>query len=234
MGEINMPRDEQDAVRAVDIDMLDKLIDQCVYEERPGAMHRLGLASCGLFVAQKLRAFERALTEYGKAKAAKKRAETRESVLRAGSDLAHAVQQMKDRAETEQKEGQVFCVDDQIVSPYSFSEKLTVCVSYRWRQSTEGDWASGRITFSHDFDSRPDYTQPLSKRKPSATKVEEDRQNKLRREWERLRNLALCSVRDFLKNGGNGNAIPQTFSAKTDPYSRGLNNYSADFWREQS
>ncbi|MFY0750958.1 hypothetical protein [Pseudomonas sp. NFX5] len=112
MGEINISRDEQDALRAVDTDVLDKLIEQGVYEERPGALHSLRLESCGLYVASQLRVFEPALAGHCKAKAEKKRAETEDSVRRAGSDLAHAVRQMKHRVETEEKEGQLFHVYD--------------------------------------------------------------------------------------------------------------------------
>lgn len=230
MGELNMPRDEQDAVRAVNTDVLDKLIDRCVYEERPGALHPLRLASCGPYVASRLRAFEQALAEYGKAKVAKKLAETKDCVLRAGSDLAHAVQQMKERVEAEEKEGLLFHVDDQIISPYRFSEKLTVRVSYRWRQAIEDDWTYGSITFSYDSASRPDSALPPPKRKPSATKLDQERQEKLYRVWEHLKSLALYSVREYFRNGGDGKTIPPTFQAKTDPYSLGLNNYSAQFW----
>lgn len=233
MVEINMSRDEQDALRAVDIDLLDKLIDRCMDDERSGAVYELRLISCGPYVAQKLWDFERALAEYGKAKANKKRTETRLDLLRAGSDLVHAVQMMKGRVETEQNEGALFYVDDQIISPSRFSEILTVRVSYRWRRSIEDSWTYGSITFSHNTHSYPDYVPPLSKRK-SSPKLEQPRQDKLYREWDHLRSLALCSVRDFFRNGGDASAIPPSFSAKPDPYSGGLNNYSADFWREKS
>ncbi len=91
-----------------------------------------------------------------------------------------------------------------------------------------------RIIFSHVVDSQPDSTQPRPDRKPGAAKLEQDRQDNLYREWEHLMRLALCSLRDFFRDGGNGNAIPPTFQAKADPHSRRLNNYSARFWTEQS
>ncbi|WP_210426038.1 hypothetical protein [Chromobacterium violaceum] len=38
MGEINIPRGERDALKAVDIHMLGKLIEQCLQEENPRAL----------------------------------------------------------------------------------------------------------------------------------------------------------------------------------------------------
>lgn len=230
MGEINIPGDEQDALKAIDTNVLDKLIEQCLYEERPDALRILRLESCGPYVASRFREYEKALAEYGKAKAAKKRAETEYRVRRSGGDLAHAVQQMKHQVETEEKEGLLFYVDDQIMPPYRFSERVTVRVSYRWRRTTEDEWVYGSVTFSHDVDSRPDYTMPLLKRKLSAAKRVQERQGKLYRDWEHLMKLGLHSVRDYFRGGGNGAEIPQSFQAKTDPYTRGLNNYSVQFW----
>lgn len=229
MGEINISRGEQDALRAIDTDVLDRLIEQCLSEERPYALRVLRLEGCGLYVASRLREYEKALEEHCKAKSPKKRAETEYRVRRSGSDLVHAVQQMKHRVETEEKEGQLFYVEDQIMQPYRLSERITVRVSYRWRRAIEEEWVYGSITFSHDVDSRPDYTMPPPKRKPSAVKQEQDRQDRLYREWEHLTRLGLHSVREYFRGGGNGAAIPQTFQAKIDPYSRGLNNFSAQF-----
>ncbi|WP_210426037.1 hypothetical protein [Chromobacterium violaceum] len=174
------------------------------------------------------------MTEYGKAKAAKKRDEAKYDARRAGSDLAYAVQQMKNRVEVEEKEGLLFYIDDLIVPPFRFSERVTVRVSYRWRQAIDNEWVSGSITFAHDVDMRADYTMPLSRRRPSAAKREQDRQEKLYREWENLMKLGLYSVRDYFRKGGNGAAIPQTFHAKADPYTRGLNNFSTKFWIDRS
>lgn len=234
MGEINISRDEQDALRAVNTDVLDKLISQGVYERRIGNLHLLNLASCGPYVASQLRAFEQALVEHGKAKSANKLAETKEGVRHAGSDLADAVRQMKHRVETEENEGQLFYVDDQIIWPDSFSEQLTVRVSYRWRRAIEDDWTYGDIAFYHRVDSWPDYVMSTTKRKASASILKQALQAKLSREWKQLMGLALHSVREYFRAGGDGSTIPPTFQAVADSYSRGLNNHSADFWRELS
>jgi hypothetical protein len=234
VGEINIPREERDALEAIDTDMLDKLIEQSLDERHSSPLRALRLESCGSHVASQLRAFEKALAEYGAAKATKKLAEKEFRARRAGSDLAHAVQQMKHRMETEEREGQLFYVDDQIMPPYRFSEHLTVRVSYRWRPTIEDKWESGSITFTHDVDLRPDYTMHLPIRKPSASKQEQDRQDKLYREWVHLMQLGLHSVREFFREGGNAVAIPETFQAKADSYSRGLNNFSARFWLTRS
>lgn len=230
MSEINIPSDERDALKAIDTNVLNKLIEQCLYEERPSALRILRLESCGPYAASQLRAYEKALAEYSKAKAARKRAETEYRARRAGSYLAHAVQQMKHRVETEEKEGLLFYVDDQILPPHRFSEQVTVRVSYRWRRAIEDEWAYGSVTFSHEVDLRPDYTMPLPTRKLSAAKQEQERQGKLFGEWEHLMKLGLYSLRDYFKGGGDGSTIPQSFQAKTDSCSRGLNNFSAKFW----
>lgn len=72
MGEINIPRVEKEALRAVDIEALRKLIEQCLREERPYALRGLRLENCGLHVVTRLRQYETALAEHGKAKAEKK------------------------------------------------------------------------------------------------------------------------------------------------------------------
>lgn len=58
----------------------------------------------------------------------------------------------------------------------------------------------------------------------------QERQGALYREWEHLKSLALYSVRDFFRDGGNGAEIPKIFQATPDAYMRGLNNFSAKFW----
>lgn len=230
MSEINIPRDEQEALRAVDIEVLDKLIEQCLREGQPHVLRILRLESCGLYVTSKLREYERTLMACGKAKTEKKRAETLYRARRAGSDLADAVQQMHHRLKTEEQEGQLFYIEDHITQPYSFGERVTVQVSYRWRRTILDRWAYGSITFSHDVDLRPDYTMPPPKRKPSAAKQEQDRQDKLYREWDYLRSLGLHAVREYFRGGGDGEGIPQKFQAKTDSYGRRMNNFSAQFW----
>lgn len=202
MVQINMTRDEKEAVNEIDRSQLQKLIDKCIYEERTGGIHSLGLSRCGLYVASALRNFERALGDYSKAKSSKKREDTRTSVLRAGSDLVHTVQIMKDRAEAEPRDSQFFYVEDQILPPVSLRDQLTVWVSYKWRRSVDKIWTHGSITFSYTAVSRSDYSQPAPTRKPSAAKVRQEREARLYGEWEHLRNLALCSVRDFFKSGG--------------------------------
>lgn len=233
MGEINMSRNEE-AVGAIDINALKKLIDQCIREGFPTALYPLGLAHCGPYVATKNRDFEQALARHGTAKSSKKRAETEHYAVRAGDDLVFAVQQMKDRLDREREEGLLFYVEDQIIPPYQFSEDLSVRVSYRWRRNIEDVWSYGSIVFSHHVDLRPDYTLPPPKRKPSAAQLRRDRQDQLYRTWEHLKGLALHSVRGYFRSGGSGNSIPATFAARTETYRGELNNHSADFWRERS
>lgn len=233
MGEINIPRDQQNALKAIDTNDLDRLVDQAIREERSGDLQGLPLRSCGAYISTKLHYFEQALAKHRVAKAPRKRAETENALRRAGSDLSFAVGAMKRRMETEQKEGELFYVDDQIMPPHSFGECLSVRVGYRWRRVVDDEWTFGSITFVHNVDLRPDHTIPVPKRKPSAAKQEQDRQTKLYQTWEHLMRGALYSVRDYFKEGGDGDKIPETFQATVDAYSRGLNNYSTQFWRQQ-
>ena len=136
--------------------------------------------------------------------------------------------------EEEEKETQLFRIDDMIRSPYRFSEHMELRVDYQWRPTIDDQWRFGAITFIHDVDMRPDYTRPRPKRKPSAAKVEQERQETLYRHWEHLRMLAVHAVREVLKSGGDGTAIPQTFQAKPAARDRYLNNCSCDFWREEA
>ncbi|WP_222837712.1 hypothetical protein [Lysobacter capsici] len=234
VGEINIPREERDALKAIQSSSLSKLVEQCLDEKRSSPLRILRLESCGPYVASQLRKYGTALAEYGAAKSTKKLAEAEARARRAGNDLTNAIEQMKHRVEVEEKEMQLFQIDDQIMPPYRFSEHLTVRVNYRWRPTIEDEWVFGSITFSHDVDPRPDYTLPKPKRKPSAGKQEQDRQDKLWNEWQHLMRLGLHSVKDYFREGRNAAAIPLTFLAKTDPYTRTLNNFSAQFWNVDS
>ena len=233
IGEINIPRDQQIALAAIDASELDRLIEQAIREERSGDLHRLPLASCGSYIAIQLRHFEQASAKHRQAKAPRKRAETGDALRRAGRDLSFAVRAMKQRLETEQKEALLFSVDDQIMPPHRFSKHLSVRVNYRWRRTVDGEWTFGSITFVHDVDLRPDYTVPALRRKLSAAKQEQDLQNRLYQTWEHLTRGALYSVRDYFREGGDGDKIPDIFQATVDSHSRGLNNYSTQFWRHR-
>lgn len=233
MGEITISRDEQDALKAIDSRELHDLVDQAIREERTDELHRLALTRCGSYVSTQLHYFEQALARHRIAKSARKREETGDALRRASRDLTFAVDAMKQRMETEQADAQLFQIDDQIMPPYRFSKQMSVRVSYRWRRSIADEWQWGSITFVHRHDPRPDYTMPTPKRKPSAAKQEQELQNQLYQTWEHLMRGALYSVRDYFRDGGDGTKIPETFQVTIDSYSRGLNNYSTQFWRQQ-
>lgn len=229
MGELNVPRAAADALKAIDVNLLNELIDQCVRCEQSFPIRALRLDSCGLYVSSKQQVFERALADLRSAKSAKKLAETAYDARKAGGDLLHAVQQMKERVVMEEREGLLFYVEDNVMQPLGFSENLTVRLSFRWRTTVEDRWTSGDIVFSHKVESRPNYLLAVPARKPSAARQERDRQEALCRTWEYLRDLGLQSVRDHFRRGGSGASIPQTFQAKPDSHSQGLNNFSAQF-----
>lgn len=231
--EINIPLEVQAALRAVDFQKLGREIEECVDARRTtSALRAYRLDSCGLFVAARLRTFELALTEYAGAKAAKKLADTESRARRAGSDLANAVGQMLGRVETEEKERHLFSVEDRVMPPSHFSERLEVRINYQWRRSIEAGWTRGSITFSHVYDPRPDYSIAPAKKRPSGSQLARDQQDALWREWELLRDGALLSLVEYLREGRDGSAIPRTFKARVDPYNRRLNNFSCRFWLE--
>lgn len=233
MSYINLPGDEGVSISAVDEKVLRAAVSQCLDEERVGPIHGLGLEQCGPYVAQALQGFQKAIGEYSNAKALSKRERTRADALRAGSDLIHALQQMKSRVETEREEGDRFYIDDHIVPPYHFSKRLSVRVSFRWRPEPTSDWKHGQMTFVYDYSPQPSYSLMSAKRKPSAAKAARDLEVTLYQQWDRLKMQALCSIREFFRNGGDGDAVPEIFAVRPDPYGGGLNNYSCNFWQSK-
>jgi hypothetical protein len=231
VGGINLPQGQREALRSIDVAQLEELIEMAVWEPRPGALNGLRLGSCGPYVSTRLNGFDRALMAHAGAKAPRKLAETREDARRAGSELFDAVREMRRRVETEEREDELFHVDDLIAPPHTFTTHLKVRVNYRWRRSLDDQWTFETITFLHDVETRRAYAAPAPKPKSSAARLEDQRQEKLQRVWERLRAGALHSVRDHLRAEGSGEDIPETFQATTDPSLGGLNNYSTDFWR---
>lgn len=229
MGGLYVPSSDAEILKAIDNDVLSDLVDQCIREERSSAIRALRLGHSGPYVSSRLRAFEDALAAHQKAKSVKKRSATEYDLRSAGSDLTHAVHQMKHRVATEEQESQLFYVDDNVMVPSRFSEQLTVRISYQWRASASDRWSYGSIVFSHTDQPRSQYLLPTPARKPSAAQKEQDRQDHLYGQWEYLKGLGLQSVRDHFRRGGSGSAIPQTLQAKTDPHSQGLNNFSAQF-----
>lgn len=233
MGEINLEQREIEAIKSVDGQELSKLIDEAIEAERLGDLYRLRLRDCGEYVASKLYYFEKALNAYRDAKSAKKREETQSYARRMGSDLSFAFGQMKHRMETEERQRPYWYVDDRVWWPHDFTNNLSVTISYRWRKEVEDDWNTGRITFHHKVVPRPSYPQPQPKRKPSKAKQEEIRQNELSSTWQHLMRTGLYTLRDYFANGGDGNKIPETFTAVPDQ-SGYLNNFSLRFWPDDA
>lgn len=233
MSYIILPSDQQAAISDVDEAVLLAAVRQCLDEGRVGPIHGLGLSDCGPYVATKLHRFQQAIAEYSRAKTHAKRERTRQDALYAGNDLIHAMQQMKGRLETERKEGQLFFIDDQIMPPFHLSKRLSVQVSFRWRASPSADWKHGHLTFVYDFHPQPSFTLPLPKRKPSTAQAARDLENILYREWERLKAQALFSMREFFRDGGDGDAVPDVFAVRPNPYGGGLNNFSCNFWQAE-
>ncbi|WP_322517152.1 hypothetical protein SR870_06235 [Rhodopseudomonas palustris] len=214
--DIYMTTSERTALSAVDSRKLDELIDKAVDEERSGCLGTLNLRLCGPFVSGRLDTLERTLSRYREAKSSRKREEVAYDLERAKRDLSSAVRTMQERADEEMRDQQHFHVEGEIAPPYRFSHKLTARVSYRWRKTVDDDWTHGNITFVHNVDTLAHLRFPPSKRKLSARKQQQELQKQLSDTWEHMMRSALYSVRDYLKEGRDPVAIPETFVAKAD------------------
>lgn len=224
---INLSTGERDAIEDLDTDALRIAIEEAQDARSMTAVTRLQLYRLGAHVQRAERQFELALANLRKAKAAAKIASTQQAAIRAGWDLASAVNKMKGRARQERRDGGRFYVEDHILEPFTFRPEMTVTVSYRWRATENDDWSYGRITFHHHYDA---WAQPRAfadRCKLTARQREKELSKTLQREWYHMRDLALFSVRDFFREGGNGADIPETFEAVTDR--GGLNNFSLKF-----
>ncbi|MER8481649.1 hypothetical protein [Mesorhizobium sp. M1322] len=230
MGLMNLSDREKQAIGAIDSGALHDLVDQAIRSEQLGKLSNLPLYNCGEYVATKLRYFDQALAAYRIAKSAKKREEMLHSARKAGSDLTFAFGQMKQRLEVEERESQLFFIDDPTIAPFRLTQDMQVRVSYRWRRTIEDEWTAGSIIFKHKVQPRFDYraiAQPKPKR--SARKLAEDRETDLLREWEHLEQLAHWSVRDYFRAGHDGAGIPGEFEVRLGDGDH-LNNFSANFW----
>lgn len=226
-----LTEDEKRAISEIDQSTFDAEIDDALREGVSTQLTRHQVSSRVPYLASKLRYFEKALHEYRGSKSAKKRERTYNDARKAGRDLSYALSSMKSRMETEVRERQLFRIDDNIMWPLRFNRTFNVTVSFQWRQSQDDDWEYGRITFHHEVKERRDYSAPKPKRKPSAAKQAQDLQDELSRAWEHFVQLALYSVRDFFRDGGDGRDIPDSFQAVPDKYSMALNNFSLKFWQ---
>ncbi len=235
MNSLYLTEQEKAALRAIDLHRLDELVEEALWQQRVTGLYYLQLSSCGAYVANRFRAFDREIADYAKAKAVKKREDMRGRAWLAGREVCTAVRAMLERSDEEERERQLFRVDDMIHTPYLFSENLEIRVHFDWRVQPEDAWNSGTIAFIHSVDMRPDYTLQLHqlKRKPSAAKLEQERQDTLFRHWDHLRVLAISSVRKFLQDGGDAAMIPERFVAKTSGCGRYLNNFSCNFFEER-
>lgn len=231
MGELYIADHVKTAAKALDLDDLEERVDLAYREQRIAPLYDLHLSSCGAYVSERLRRFERELENFAKAKAARKREETKGRAWSAGSELRWAVRDLLQRIDDEEKERELVRVDDVVSAPYRIGEHMEARVGYQWRRRIEDDWSFGSITFVRDVDMRPDFSQPPPRRKPSRAAQEREREDLLYRHWEQMVRYSIHAVHDFLKAGGDGTAIPDTFLVKTDGRSRWLDNFSCRFWQ---
>lgn len=231
---IYLTEEEKRAISEVEQSTFDAEIDDALRKEVATQLARHQGCTRVPYLASKLNYFEKALQEYRASKSANKRERTYYDATKAGRNLSYALSSMKSRMETEEQELQLFRIDDNVMWPLRFSRIFNLTVSFQWRQSRDDEWDYGRITFHHEVKERRDYSAYKPKRKTSAAKQAQDLQDELSRAWEHFVQLALYSVRDFFREGGDGRDIPEMFQAVPDKYSMGLNNFSLKFWKDGS
>jgi len=227
---INITPREMNALKSIDSRELDRLIEKAVHEEKLGPISQLPLFECGEYVAKHLRAFEDALRASANARSAKNIEDKRYRAISAGTRLSHAFFNMKARMEAEERNGELFFIDDHIRDPFTFSARMELNISYKWRRSIDEEWNHHRITFLHTVRERPNPYPSRNSRKLSAAAQSRELQKKLFYEWDHLKQTALYTLRDYFEGGGDGSKIPETFKVKSDPYDGSLNNQSAKFW----
>ena len=224
---MNLGKNEQRAIEELDRGALHKAIAEAIDGDNLTALRDLQLHNLGSYVLSAERQLETKLDKKRKAKSAKKVALADYEVRRAGLTLESAIDQMKERAKREREDGQYFYVEDHIIEPLTLRPNMTISVSYRWRTDKDKDWMYGRVSFNHTYDASR-HQAAVAERKLNSRKQEEELQELLRQEWRYLHNLAIFSVRDFFREGGDGSDIPTSFDAVPDRGS--LNNFSLKFW----
>lgn len=226
---INITPNEKKALDSIDARELDALIDKAVNEERLGEISRLPLCQCGPYVANRLRQFDDALRASAIAKSAKNKEDKRRKAIIAGEKLSTAFYNMKDRMESEERNRELFFIDDIVRIPVNLRDDFNLCISYQFRRSIEDEWVFKSITFRHTVKTRTNFHGNRSHRKMSATERAREHQKILFDEWERLKRTALYTLRDYFEDGGDGHKIPYEFRVRTNPYDGSLNNQSANF-----
>lgn len=232
MGLVNLDDRTRDAIASIDQERLSDLVNEAIRSGYVGELSRLPLYSCGEMVTGKLAYFDRTLTAHRSAKSAKKRERTEYDARKAGSDLIWAVSMMKDRLETEEREGQLFYVFDPMFPAHLLTKRMSARVTFRWRRSANGEWTQGSIVFNHEVRPRFDIyeaTRPKPKRKPSVAELDGKREEELYREWSHLEKLAHWSVCEYLRAGFDGASIPKEFDVRVGRDCQ-LDNFSTKFW----
>ncbi|WP_227502266.1 hypothetical protein [Raoultella planticola] len=179
----------------------------------------VGLMSCSNYIALK-----KLLLLFGYLSHPKKREAARYTALKAGRDLAAAFLQMRAGVSEVEAEEVTFSVDEQNVPPTTFSEALSVRISYSWRTEQGANWQFGSIIFSYLAKEQPSYFSAAPARKISSARQKQTKQENLYRDWEHLKAICKESVHRYLKEGRDGSLIPKTFTVKN------LHNFGANFW----
>ena len=126
------------------------------------------------------------------------------------------------------KNDDYFRINDRIRHPATYTEKMSVRISFSWRRKATDEWNLGRIEFLHDYDSR--FRSEFSSNKTNTRNSIKQKDASLYDEWVYLRDLGLFAVSEYFKSGKDGAKIPNSFIALTEGEPRRLNNKSLKFW----
>ncbi|MDF3608377.1 hypothetical protein PE067_20855 [Paracoccus sp. DMF-8] len=228
---ITLNANELEAIESLDGRALRDAVHEVTASRSTTALRRLELHRLGHYVSRAESRISTALIELGKAKSSAKVLRLERDLSDARWDLISAVDQMKARAEEEKQDANRFRILDRIMEPPILRPDMSVTVSYSWRPAGEENWRYGSIGFRHRHVASFYHQAGSEHRKPSPRQREREEEEALLQVWFHLRDLALFSVRDFFRDGGDGASIPEEFTAVTERGS--LNNFSLRFWEKR-
>ena len=89
MSALYLSQQEMSAIKEIDVREAERCVKQALDRVNANALYDLQLSGCGQHITDQLRRYERDLANYAKAKAARKRAETRSRAWSSGHDVVY-------------------------------------------------------------------------------------------------------------------------------------------------
>lgn len=225
-----LPESEKIALYSVDGHEHWKAIANAVDHQDMRYLSHLSLDRCGPAVAGRRDELAISIAKLRESQSSLTRRRRRVDVDRAARALSFVLNALIERARKEDEDRKLFVVNHLVDPPLALREEMSVWVSFSWRRSEEDQWSYGHIVFKHRYRPRISVDDAKRARKRSAAQREDDLEAALEREWTYLRDGALYAVRDYLRQGGDGQKIPEEFKVVTDRYTGALDNFSCKFW----